>query len=110
MYMQIFAYLDQVVADFPSIASIIDIGESFEGRPLRVLKLSNGPGKSGLFMESVIHAREWIGPPTILYAINELTENLANNQAILDANDFFFLPVANPDGYSFTWTDVGYIQ
>jgi murein tripeptide amidase MpaA len=94
------------VADYPSIASIIDIGSSYEDRPLRVLKLSNGPGKSGLFVEAVIHAREWIGPPTVLYAINELTENLAENQAMLDANDFYFMPVANPDGYSFSWTDV----
>ncbi|XP_059477421.1 carboxypeptidase B-like [Neocloeon triangulifer] len=102
---EINAYLDSVVADYPALASIIEIGNSFEGRPLRVLKLSNGPGKSGLFMESVIHAREWIGPPVLLYAINELTENLANNQAVLDANDFYFLPVANPDGYSYTWTN-----
>ncbi|XP_065341514.1 carboxypeptidase B-like [Cloeon dipterum] len=101
---ELFAYLDEVVTNYPEIASIIDIGTSFEGRPLRVLKLSNGPGKSGLFIESVIHAREWIGPPTLLYAINELTENLANNQAMLDKNDFYFLLATNPDGYEYTWT------
>lgn len=95
-----------MVAEYPNIASIIDIGESYENRPMRVLKLSNGPGKSGMFIESVIHAREWIGPPTVLYAINELTENLAENQAMLDAHDFYFMPVANPDGYAFSWTDV----
>ena len=95
-----------MVADYPSIASIIEVGMTYENRPMRVLKLSTGPGKSGMFIEAVIHAREWIGPPTILYAINELTENLANNQVMLDANDFYFMPVANPDGYAFSWSDV----
>ncbi|KAF4522285.1 hypothetical protein B566_EDAN011981 [Ephemera danica] len=73
---------------------------------MRVLKLSNGPGKNGIFFDSVIHAREWIGPSTVMYAINELTENLAANQAMLDNNDFYFLLVTNPDGYEYTWTDV----
>ncbi|KAF4529355.1 hypothetical protein B566_EDAN017367, partial [Ephemera danica] len=102
---EIQAYLAEVVATYPSIASIINIGSSYGGRPMNVLKLSNGPGKTGIFFDAAIHAREWLGPPTLLYSINELTENLAANQAMLDANDFYFLPVANPDGYDWTWTD-----
>lgn len=82
------AYIDEVATTYAQIASVIEIGTSFEGRPIRVLKLSNGPGKSAIFFDSVLHAREWIGPPTLLFAINELTENLASNQALLDANDW----------------------
>jgi Zinc carboxypeptidase len=85
--------------------TVIDIGSSYEGRPLRVVKVSNGAGKNGIFFDSVLHAREWIGPPTLLFAINELTENLANNQALLDANDWYFLLVANPDGFVYSWID-----
>ncbi|KAF4531692.1 hypothetical protein B566_EDAN016620 [Ephemera danica] len=102
---EIQAYLAEVVATYPTIASIINIGSSYGNRPMNVLKLSNGPGKTGIFFDAAIHAREWLGPPTLLYSINELTENLAANQAMLDANDFYFLPVANPDGYDWTWTD-----
>ncbi|KAF4522163.1 hypothetical protein B566_EDAN010423 [Ephemera danica] len=104
-YDEIQAYLDEVVTNFPSIASIIDIGTSYEGRALRVLKLSNGPGKQGIWFDTVIHAREWIGPPVAMYAISQLTDNLAQNQAMLDANDFYFQPTINPDGYEYTWTD-----
>jgi len=100
------AYMDEVAATYSQIASIIEIGTSIEGRPLRVLKLSNGAGKPGIFFDTVLHAREWIGPPTALYAINELTENLANNQALLDNADWYFLLVANPDGFVYSWTDV----
>jgi murein tripeptide amidase MpaA len=76
---------------------------------MRVLKLSNGAGKPAIIFDSAIHAREWIGPPTVMWVINELTENLAANQAILDANDFYFIPVTNPDGYEYTWTNVSNI-
>jgi murein tripeptide amidase MpaA len=105
LILQIMAYIDEVVTTHANIASVIEIGRSYEGRPIRVVKLSNGPGKSAIFFDSVLHAREWIGPPTLLFAINELTENLAYNQALLDANDWYFLLVANPDGFIFSWTD-----
>ncbi|CAB3381391.1 Hypothetical predicted protein [Cloeon dipterum] len=101
---EIMEYIELVATTHPEIASIINIGSSWEGRPLRVLKLSNGPGKKAILLESLIHAREWVGPPTILHAIHELTTNLLENQALLDANDWYFLPVANPDGYVFSWT------
>lgn len=94
--------MDAVVAKHPDIASIEEIGTSFEGRPMTVLKLSNGPGKRGIFFDSAIHACEWAGPPVSMYAINELTENLAENQDMLDKVDFYFLLIANPDGYVYS--------
>ncbi|KAF4529349.1 hypothetical protein B566_EDAN017361, partial [Ephemera danica] len=103
-YDEIQTYLKKVAADYPQIATLIDIGKSYEGRPMRVLKLSSGPGKCAIFFDGAIHAREWIGPPTILYAINQLTEHAETNQAFLDKNDFYFLPVTNPDGYTYSWT------
>ncbi|XP_065339976.1 zinc carboxypeptidase-like [Cloeon dipterum] len=102
---EIMEYIELVATTHPEIATIINIGNSWEGRPLRVLKLSNGPGKKAIFLESLIHANEWVGPPTVLHAINELTSNLLENQALLDANDWYFLPVANPDGYVYSWTE-----
>ncbi|CAB3381396.1 Hypothetical predicted protein [Cloeon dipterum] len=102
---EILAYIAEIETLYPDIVSVQDIGTSIEGRPLRVVKLSNGPGKKAIWFDSVLHAREWIGPPTALFAINELTENLANgnNQALLDDNDWYFLLVANPDGFVHAW-------
>ena len=45
-----------------------------------------------------IHAREWISPATATYIIKELVENHKQNQYLIDAFDFFIIPVANPDG------------
>ncbi|KAF4529352.1 hypothetical protein B566_EDAN017364 [Ephemera danica] len=101
--MQINAYLHAVAEDNPSIASVIDIGTSTGGNKMYVLKLSNGPGKAGMFMDAAMNAREWMGVSVILDTIIELTDNLNINQLMLDKNDFYFLPVANPDGYKHTW-------
>jgi murein tripeptide amidase MpaA len=98
--------VDAVVAKYPEIASKEEIGTSFEGRQLVVIKLSNGPDKPGIFFDSGIHACEWAGPPVSMFAINELTENLAVNQGMLDKVDFYFLPIANPDGYVYAHENV----
>lgn len=54
----------------------------------------------------MFHGREWVSLPAVLNAINELTENYAANQALLDAVDFYFLPVVSPDSYAYSWSDV----
>ncbi len=53
-----------------------------------------------------IHAREWIGPAVGTYLVNELLNNAEANDKYLDSFNIYLLPVANPDGYEFCWTDV----
>ena len=36
--------------------------------------------------------------------MRELVENQAENQDLIDFYDFYILPVANPDGYEFSFT------
>jgi len=106
--MQISDYIEEVVINYPNIASNETIGFSFEGRPQTVLKLSNGgpASKIGVFIDAAIHAAEWMGPAVALNTIHQLTANLATNQAFLDMADWYILPVANPDGYFHSWTEV----
>ncbi|XP_059475243.1 carboxypeptidase B-like isoform X2 [Neocloeon triangulifer] len=102
---EITEYVNEVASKFPSIASVETIGTSFEGRPQTVLKLSSGnsTSKIGVFVDAAIHAAEWLGPAVALNAIHQLTENQAANQDYLDMADWYILPVANPDGYVFSW-------
>lgn len=48
--------------------------------------------------------REWISTSTITYIINELVTKSENYSDLLNAVDFYFAPVINPDGYEFTFT------
>jgi len=53
----------QGLADANDFASIINIGQSYEGRDMSVLAITKaGPGKPNVFIEAGIHAREWISP------------------------------------------------
>ena len=102
------AYMDYLVKYFPHIASIEEIGTSYEGRKMRVFKIcKNGVcgKKPAICINSGVHAREWIGPSTVTFIINELLENDHKYpNELLDKLDWYILPVLNPDGYEYSRT------
>jgi murein tripeptide amidase MpaA len=53
-----------------------------------------------------IHAREWIANAVATYMIRELVENYEENKNIVDNLNIHVLPLANPDGYEFSISDV----
>lgn len=62
---------------------------------------------STIFIESTIHAREWITAATATYVLNEfLTSGDPEVQALTENYDWVFIPVFNVDGYSYTHSDV----
>ncbi|KAF5301247.1 hypothetical protein FQR65_LT00947 [Abscondita terminalis] len=86
--------------------SVKSIGNSYNGRNLKVIQISTNPSanKPIIFIDGGIHAREWISPAVVLYTINQLLENSANSY-LLDKVDWHILPVMNPDGYEYTHTN-----
>ena len=61
-------------------------------------------GNRGVFIESNIHAREWITSATVTYLINELLTN-TDDQEIMDIArnvDWYILPLANVDGFQYS--------
>lgn len=60
-------------------------------------------GNPAVFIESLIHAREWISLATATYYLNQLlrsTDPAIQNLAL--TIDWHFLLITNPDGYEFT--------
>jgi len=76
------------------------IGQSYEGRDMVLLKICRGGcgNKPAIWIDGGIHAREWISPATALWAIDEVL----SDPNLMDQLDWYFLPVVNPDGYTFT--------
>jgi len=103
-YDEIVAWGEALAAkhDFVSTESI---GKSYEKREMRVIKVCKG-GKCGkkpaMYIDAGIHAREWISTAVLTYMLNELVENDAAHPELTEKLDWYFLPVANPDGYEYT--------
>lgn len=54
-----------------------------------------------------MHAREWIGPATSTYILNQLlTSTDASIKSIAENYNWYIFPVTNPDGYTYTHTTV----
>ncbi|OAD60349.1 Carboxypeptidase B, partial [Eufriesea mexicana] len=98
-YKEVTDYLEYIANTHNDIATVYTIGHTYEGRPMKLLKLSTGEKKRAIFIDGGIHAREWIAPVTALYFIDQIVEN---NEELLRLTDWYILPVLNPDGYEFT--------
>ena len=107
-----FASAQQMVADYPDLATWIDIGDSWEktdpggepGYDMMVLKLTNnqvaGP-KPKLFNMSAVHAREYTPAELNTRFAEYLVQNYgidADVTWLLDYHEIHLLLQANPDG------------
>ncbi|XP_001983816.2 zinc carboxypeptidase [Drosophila grimshawi] len=100
---EIYAWLDELEARYPHIITPFTIGKSYEGRIIRGIKISHKPGNGAVFIESNIHAREWITSASITYFIDELL--VPRNPAVRDIAqnvDWYIIPVLNVDGFSYS--------
>ncbi|CAD5120616.1 DgyrCDS9173 [Dimorphilus gyrociliatus] len=85
--------------------SIENLGNSYEGRPIKLLKIEKaGENRKIMWMDSTIHAREWLAPATVLKIANAIfTGENADATRLLNTYDWYFVFVMNPDGYVYTW-------
>jgi len=101
---EISAWIDQMIASHSDIAAPFSAGKSYEGRPLKGLKIGkSAPGKPALWFHAGIHAREWVAVASCIYIIDQLLNNKANRPLTEDLV-WYIVPVLNPDGYEYTFT------
>uniref|UniRef100_A0A8C7LPB3 Peptidase M14 domain-containing protein n=1 Tax=Oncorhynchus mykiss TaxID=8022 RepID=A0A8C7LPB3_ONCMY len=79
------------------------IGTSYEGRPMYVLKFSTGGDKRpAIWVDSGIHSREWVSQATGVWTANQIASDYgtdASLTSLLKTMDIYLLILANPDGY-----------
>ena len=96
------------IAEMSAIASIIEIGESYENREIKGLKFSTGGfDKPAVFFNGCQHAREWVTVMASVYIADQLAQNHENDyffQTLLNLVDVYIIPIVNPDGYVYTHT------
>ncbi|CAM5083825.1 unnamed protein product [Natator depressus] len=105
---EIYNFMDLLVAANPNLVSKIQIGNSYEGRPLYVLKFSTGGTKRpAIWIDTGIHSREWVTQASGVWFAKKIVDSYgtdASLTSILDNLDIFLEIVTNPDGFAFTHT------
>ncbi len=104
----------QVAGQNPRITKLVNYGKTVQGQDIVALKVSknarttrDGSRPAVLYLGAQ-HAREWITPEMVRRLMHHFVDNYASNQEIrklVDANELWFVPVANPDGYDWTFED-----
>ncbi|XP_017848462.1 zinc carboxypeptidase-like [Drosophila busckii] len=100
---EIEAWLDDILIRYPGVTEGFILGKSFEGRNIRGLKISYKTGNPGVFIESNIHANEWITSASATWMINQLLSS-ADKQVreMAESHDWYIVPVLNVDGFVYS--------
>ncbi|KAJ6648916.1 Zinc carboxypeptidase A 1 [Pseudolycoriella hygida] len=102
---EIYAWLDTLLLQYPTILTNYYVGSSFEGRQIRAVRLSRKEGNPSIFIEANIHAREWITSATATWLLNELlTSTDPVVQVMSNEYDWIIVPIVNVDGFVHTQT------
>jgi len=100
-------YLDLIIAANPYIVSPkISIGQTYEGRDIWAVKISDNPNldedEPEVLFTACIHAREVITPEILFNFMDHLTQNYGIDPDITDLinnRELWFIVMVNPDGY-----------
>jgi murein tripeptide amidase MpaA len=109
-YTPIVDRLNALAAARPDLATVVNFGTSFQGRPVWGLRISSPGGgtRPGVLYHGCQHAREWITPPVIMWIAEKLIEDYDVDPLVtelVNRAEWYLIPVVNPDGYEYTWTN-----
>jgi carboxypeptidase T len=101
--------LKKVATQYPNVAKLLTIGESIEGRPLYMMKLSGSalalnkanPSLPSILFTGMHHAREHLSVELPLAMIERLAEGYQKDPKIrklLNTRVVYIVPMLNPDG------------
>ncbi|KAI9586037.1 hypothetical protein GQX74_001884 [Glossina fuscipes] len=100
---EIYNWMDVIVEKCPKVVTNFEIGRSHEGRLIRGLKISFKSGNKAIFIESNIHAREWITSSAVTCVIMELLFSKDPEVRRTAAGiDWYIVPVFNVDGFVYS--------
>jgi hypothetical protein len=103
---------EQIAADNPDIVKLVTIGQSVNGQDIIAIKVTSRANqvrdgrRPATLYSSAQHAREWITPEMNRRLAHHIVDNYGTDPTITDLvnrTELWFVPVANPDGYDFTF-------
>ncbi|MFB4265645.1 M14 family zinc carboxypeptidase [Nonomuraea sp. GTA35] len=104
-YAEMNAEINALVAAHPTIMSQSNYGTSYEGRNLRLIKISDNVGtdenETEVLFTAHQHAREHLTVEMALYIMHLLTDNYGSDARItnlVNTREIWIMPDMNPDG------------
>jgi len=110
-YADVKTYVQNMAAANPTMATYINLGQSIQARDIFGITVTgpgNPAGRPTIMFTCCQHAREWITVPTGVYVAEQLLAQYSTDphvRFLLDNAQVTVVPIANPDGYSYTWTN-----
>lgn len=104
----IYTWLKRWAEKYPELIELYQVGESFEGRPILQITLTNkktgkDTDKPAAFFEGGRHSAEVTGTESVLWLIKYLLDNYGKDPDIthlLDTKSIYLKPINNPDGHN----------
>ncbi|MEV4638818.1 M14 family zinc carboxypeptidase [Actinoplanes sp. NPDC049548] len=106
--------LAATAARHPRLAKLVTVGKTLKGVPIQAVKVTrdarlvrDGRRPAVLYIGGQ-HAREWITPEMTRRLLHHVLDGYGTDATItkvLNTTELWFVPVANPDGYDFTFTE-----
>jgi len=108
-YDQMEVFLSELAANYSSLATLVDVGTTIQGRKISGLRITGSDGSQpNIVMNGLQHAREWISPMTVAYLAQGFLESYTTDagvQKLVDSFVWTIIPIVNADGYVWTWDD-----
>ncbi|HYL97381.1 MAG TPA: M14 family metallopeptidase, partial [Blastocatellia bacterium] len=109
-YEQTLAEFTSLASANPTMAQVVQLGTSFEGREIFALKITHNistpdPSKPDALVTGCHHAREWISVEPPVYFAHQLLDDYNTNDVsryLVDHLVIWIVPVVNPDGLEYT--------
>jgi hypothetical protein len=106
------AEIDALAAAHPDLVRTEVVGHSVQGREIIAVRVTGGVSsvpdgaRPAVLYIALQHAREWISGEVTRRFLRSLVEGYGvdpDTTSLLDNSELWFLPVANPDGYEYTF-------
>lgn len=109
---QILAFFETLRAQYPVYVSRVQIGASINGEAMwayrfgRPIQQGNLPFNN-IVVQGLIHAREWVSGSVVMHVAKKCVDGLTTPQQVpfLPNQAVWIIPMMNPDGYRYTWTN-----
>ena len=99
------AETQRLAAQYPTLARLLTIGTTIEGRPIPALKISRRPeldeSKPAALIFALTHGREHLSTEMALYTMRFLLEGYGTDAGLtnlVNQREIYVVPVLNPDG------------